>query len=88
MAIPGFTAEAALYPTPTLYRTLGPGVAGSAKGVSANAAILPVKDKRCSWIHSACQFGCYSVFEANSDKYFDCIEDCIHAVLACTASRY
>ena len=35
MAIPGFTAEAAFYPTPNLYRTLGPGLAGRAKGVTA-----------------------------------------------------
>jgi hypothetical protein len=36
MAIPGFTAEAALYPTQNLYRTEGLGGPEPAKGVTAN----------------------------------------------------
>jgi hypothetical protein len=35
MAIPGFTAEAAFYPTPNLYRTLAPGGPQPTKGVTA-----------------------------------------------------
>jgi hypothetical protein len=37
MAIPGFTAEAALHPTSNLYRIVGPGVPEPAKEVTTSA---------------------------------------------------
>jgi hypothetical protein len=69
MAIPGFTAEAAFYPTANLYRTLAPGVPKSAQGVTAQQARSTEKwptwfrDKaecgqRCNEDANRCQDAC------------------------------
>jgi hypothetical protein len=46
MAIPGFTADAALYPTTNLYSMVGPGGADAAHGVTANAHQSPLRRRQ------------------------------------------
>jgi hypothetical protein len=74
MAIPGFTAEAAFYPTSNLYRIVGPGLAGRAKGITAQQEGWG----HCSHAHDQCrtyaqiqykicleQLGCTAHYEYN-----------------------
>jgi hypothetical protein len=64
MAIPEFTAEAALYPTAGHYRTLGLGVPEPAQRVTANA--LQSRLRRRSY---DCYSHCHQAF-------FSCVDGC------------
>jgi hypothetical protein len=75
MAIPGFTAEAALYPTANHYRIVGPGVSGPAHGVTADALQTPLRsqsrgmDKAAGLLLLHCHQSCY-------DRTNECLAPC------------
>jgi hypothetical protein len=81
MAIPGFTAEAALYPTSNLYRTLALGVAGAAHEVTAQQGRMGDSDctSECYdvWNWNRCMQACGTMADAGSlgdwENYCRCV---------------
>jgi|SRR5215208_8380828 len=75
MAIPGFMAEAALYPTSNHYGTLGPVVTEPARRVTVNAQQSSWSGglgrcvKSCQYSSNTCDFGCNTVWDPWSDYY-------------------
>jgi hypothetical protein len=55
MAIPGFTAGAALYPTSNHYRIVGPVVAETAQGVTAQQGGGMAEAHWCDWVRDDCR---------------------------------
>jgi hypothetical protein len=71
MAVPGFTAEAALYPTSGHYRTLGLGVPEPAQRGTANA--LQSRLRRRTGETENPSYGCYSHCH---QAFFSCVDGC------------